>query len=73
MDQDHLLVRRCQVEMFHEHRGLIPGVLVQADFADAQDCGLIQELRDHRDHLSRQGPFSASLALMHSQHLCSIP
>ena len=40
--------------MLLKHRGLVAGVLVQADLADPQHAGPIQELGDHRDHLAGQ-------------------
>ena len=40
--------------MFEEHNRLVPRVLVEPDFADPQHAGAVEELRDHRDHLTRQ-------------------
>ena len=52
--QDQLPVPGRQLEVLQEDRGLVSRVLVQADLADAQDAGLVQELGNHRDHLPRQ-------------------
>ena len=43
-----------QVEVLEEDGRLVARVLVQADLADPQHAGPVEELGDHRDHLARQ-------------------
>jgi hypothetical protein len=54
MHQDQLAMLRRQVDVFEEDGRLVLRVLVQADLADPQDAGVIEELGDHLDDLARQ-------------------
>src|SRR5262245_32401642 len=40
--------------MLLKNGGLVPGVLVEADFADAEDVGPVEVFRNDRDDLTRQ-------------------
>ena len=54
VDQDQLVGLHGQVDVLLEDGRLVARVLVQADLADAQHVGLVEELGDHGDHLARQ-------------------
>ena len=54
VDEDQLVGPDGQVEVLQEDGRLVARVLVEADLADAQHAGPVEELGDHRDHLARQ-------------------
>ena len=55
VDQDLLVGLRGEVEVLQEDDRLVAGVLVQADLADAQHAGLVEELGDHARSLRATG------------------
>ncbi len=49
VDQDQLVVIGGQIDLLLEDRDLIGGVLVEADFADAQNARVIEQGRNQVD------------------------
>ena len=55
VDEDQFVGADGQIDVFLEDGGLVARVLVEADFADAEDVGLVEEFGDEGDHFARQG------------------
>lgn len=54
VDEYQLFQAVCHVEMLQEHGRFVGRVFVEANLANAQHAGAVQELRDHRDHFARE-------------------
>jgi len=54
MDEDELVVIRGELDVLFKNRQLVAAVLVQADLADAENVGFVNEFRDQRDGRHRR-------------------
>ena len=54
VDEDLLIVFNGQINMFEKNGRFVARVLVQANFADTQHVGTIQELRNYLEYLAGQ-------------------
>ena len=55
VDEDELVVTGGDVDLFLEDGDLVAGVLVEADLANAQDAGVVQEGGDQLDDVAGEG------------------
>ena len=55
VDEDELVVARGEVNVFFEDGDFVAGILVEADFADAENGGAFEERRDEMEDVFGEG------------------
>ena len=55
MDEDELIVFYRELDVLLEDLELVARVAIEADLADAENVGLSQKFRDHREDIRREG------------------